>query len=134
VFALDTNTVSFLLRGEGRVAERLIEIDPAKVAIPTVVLHELRYGLLRMSPAAAAARRREHLEQFIGCITILPLDERSAAEAAAIRVELERLGTPIGPFDVLIAGTARAHGATLVTHNTREFGRIEGLVVEDWYS
>ena len=48
-------------------------------------------------------------------------------------MELERLGTPIGPFDVLIAGTARAHGATLITHNTREFGRIEGLAVEDWY-
>jgi len=133
VFALDTNTVSFLLRGEGRVAEHLIETDPATIAIPSVVIHELRYGLLRMGTTAAAVRRREQLELFIGCITILPLDERSAAEAAAIRVELERLGTPIGPFDVLIAGTARAHGATLITHNTREFGRIEGLRLEDWY-
>lgn len=131
MFALDTNTVSFLLRGEGRVAARLIATDPAQVAIPAVVVHELRYGLLRMG--TTVARRREDLEAFLGCIRVLPLDEREAAEAAAIRVELERLGTPIGPFDVLIAGTARACGATLVTHNTREFGRIERLGVEDWY-
>lgn len=132
MFALDTNTVSFLLRGEGRVATRLIGTDPARVAIPAVVVHELRYGLLRLGPAGT--RRHDDLDGFLSCICVLPLDERAAAEAAAIRVELERVGTPIGPFDVLIAGTARARGATLVTHNTREFGRIEGLGVEDWYS
>jgi len=131
MFALDTNTVSYLLRGQGRVASRLMATDPADIAVPAVVVHELRYGLLRMGSAGAS--RRDDLEAFLACLQILPLDAPAAAEAAAIRYELEMRGQTIGPFDLLIAGIARAQRAVLVTHNRREFERVPGLEVVDWY-
>ena len=131
MFALDTNTVSYLLRGQGRVASRLMATDPADIAVPAVVVHELRYGLLRMGSAGIA--RRDDLEAFLACLRILPLDGPAAAEAAAIRYELEARGQTIGPFDVLIAGIARSQHAVLVTHNRREFERVPGLEVADWY-
>ena len=56
-----------------------------------------------------------------------------AKASAQIRHDLERTGTPIGPYDLLIAGTVLSHGAILVTHNTREFGRVRGLILEDWF-
>lgn len=130
MFALDTDTVSFFLRGQGRVAERLSLSDPANIGIPSIVLHELRYGMLR---AGGGTRKREDLEAFLGAISVLPFDARSADAAAAARLELDRIGQQIGPFDILIAGTALASGAILVTHNVREFGRIRNLRLEDWY-
>ena len=130
MFALDTDTVSCFLRGQGRVAERLALSDPATIGIPSIVLHELRYGMLR---AGGATRKQDDLEIFLGAISVLPFDARSAQAAAEARLELDRLGQPIGPFDILIAGTALASGATLVTHNVREFGRIQDLRLEDWY-
>jgi tRNA(fMet)-specific endonuclease VapC len=71
--------------------------------------------------------------QFVKCTTVLDFGRNAAHCAARIRAELERKGTPIGPFDTLIAGTAVSNQATLVTRNTREFRRIEGLAMEDWY-
>ncbi len=130
MFALDTDTVSFFLRGQGSVAERLSLSDPASIGIPSIVLHELRYGMLR---AGGGTRKREDLETFLGSISVLPFDARAADAAAQARLELDRSGQQIGPFDVLIAGTALAHGAVLVTHNVREFGRIPNLRIEDWY-
>lgn len=130
MFALDTDTVSFFLWGQGRVAERLSLSDPANIGIPSIVLHELRYGILR---AGGGTRKREDLEAFLGAISVLPFDARSADAAAAARLELDRLGRQIGPFDILIAGTALASGAVLVTHNVREFGRIQDLRLDDWY-
>ncbi len=65
--------------------------------------------------------------------SIIPFSEKEAQWAARIRADLEKRGVPIGPFDIMIAGTAMAHQAILVTHNLREFSRIEGLVLEDWY-
>jgi tRNA(fMet)-specific endonuclease VapC len=64
---------------------------------------------------------------------VLPFGDEEARVAARLRSSLERTGRPIGPLDTLIAGTALCHGATLVTRNVREFARIEGLAVEDWY-
>jgi tRNA(fMet)-specific endonuclease VapC len=130
MFALDTDTVSFFLRGQGRVAERLAASDPASICIPSIVLHELRYGMLR---AAGGTRKRDDLEAFLGAILVLPFDARSADAAAEARLELDRVGQQIGPFDILIAGTALAGGCILITHDVREFGRIPNLRVEDWY-
>ncbi|MGQ0384122.1 MAG: PIN domain-containing protein [Gammaproteobacteria bacterium] len=130
MYALDTDTVSYWLRGQGRVAERLSSAEPSAIAVPAIVLHELRYGMLR---AGTAARKRAELEGFLGLLTVLPLDAPAAEAAARARLELERAGVQVGPFDILIAGTALASGSTLVTHNTREFSRIRGLRLEDWY-
>jgi tRNA(fMet)-specific endonuclease VapC len=130
VYALDTNTVVFFFKGAGRVAERLLAVRPADVAIPAVVLYELEVGAMR-SPAAR--KRREQLDALVEAVDILPFGAGEARAGARIRAELERAGAPIGPLDTLIAATALHHGATLVTHNAREFGRVKGLKIEDWF-
>lgn len=127
--ALDTNTLSYFLRGEGRVAGRLRAVAPHEVALPAVVVYEVNFGLRR-------AGRQPQLEAFARMVqvtTVLDFDVACADHAARIRVELEARGTPIGPIDLLIAATARRHGRMLVTHNTREFSRVPDLALDDWY-
>jgi tRNA(fMet)-specific endonuclease VapC len=129
VIALDANTVSYYFRDEGRVKERLLATPPQQVAIPALVVYEINFGLRR-------AARRTQLEAFgrmVEATTVLAFATDAADHAARIRVELEAAGTPIGPIDLLIAATARRHRCTLVTHNTREFSRVAGLAIEDWY-
>ncbi|MBM3788553.1 MAG: type II toxin-antitoxin system VapC family toxin [Acidobacteria bacterium] len=70
---------------------------------------------------------------LVGACRVLPFDEMAARTAARIRLDLEARGSPIGPIDTLIAATALAHGAILVTHNVREFERVAGLIIEDWF-
>ncbi|MCU0759735.1 MAG: PIN domain-containing protein [Steroidobacteraceae bacterium] len=130
MFVLDTNTVAYFFRGEGRVAARLLATPPREVAIAAIVAYELRFGIARL---LQATRRSEQLEQLLSWITILPFDDAAARRAAALRADLERLGQPIGPHDTLIAGTVLAVGATLVTRNLAEFSRVPGLELEDWY-
>lgn len=130
MYVLDTNTLSYFFRGEGRVAERLTTVSPSEVGIPTIVLFEIEAGIARSEDAA---RRRGQLDQALATIPTLPFGREEARAAARIRAELEATGKPIGPYDVLIAGTALANGATLVTRNEREFRHIRGLVVENWY-
>jgi tRNA(fMet)-specific endonuclease VapC len=100
------------------------------LALSTIVLYELRYGV------AESARRTENttrLSLFLQApIAILPFGHEDAGEAGDIRAALERAGTPIGPYDVLIAAQARRHDAVLVTANAREFARVPGLKTEDW--
>jgi tRNA(fMet)-specific endonuclease VapC len=131
MYALDTNTIAYFFRGEGRVAERVLACRPRDIAVPAVVAFELRYGVARM---ADPARRAAQLEAFLSTATILPLDNDCSRIAARTRAALERVGTPIGPLDTLIAATALAARAVLVTRNVREFGRVDGLQVEDWYA
>ncbi len=130
MYVLDTNTLAYFFRGEGRVAERLFKVPPAEVAIPAIVLFEIETGLAK-SPEAT--RRRAQLDEAVSTIRILPFGGNEARSAARIRADLEGAGKSIGPYDVLIAGTALAHGATLVTRNVREFRRISGLAIENWY-
>jgi len=66
-------------------------------------------------------------------VRVIPFDDRAAQASAGIRAGLEMKGTPIGPYDVLIAGSALAHGVTLVTRNTKEFSRVDGLSLESWF-
>jgi tRNA(fMet)-specific endonuclease VapC len=130
LYALDTNSLSYFLKGRGRVGERLLAQPPAKVGLPSVVLYELVYGASRsQAPPDLKAR----LEALLRSLPILPFGEAEARAAARIRADLETAGKPIGPHDVLIAATVLAHGATLVTRNVREFRRVKGLRVEDWY-
>lgn len=130
MFALDTNSVIYFFKGMGRVAERLLATPPAEVGIPTVVVYELQVGLLK---ARRPKRRQRQLDEFLRWVKVIPFDTDEARESAELRVLLERAGTPIGPMDVLIAGTVKANGATLVTHNTTEFRRVKGLAIEDWF-
>lgn len=94
------------------------------------MIFELEFGLAKSS---RSQQRREHLCELISLAQVLPFGPVEAKAAARIRSELEQAGIPIGPYDLLIAATALSHGATLVTHNTREFSRVHGLMLEDWY-
>ena len=129
---LDTNTISYYFRGDPQVVPRLQAVPPAEIGVPAIVEYELRFGLLRLPPQAAAPRL-EALAQLLRPMQVLPFDSACAAHAASIRVALEATGTPIGPHDTLIAATALRHQATLVTRNVREFSRVPGLQCLNWH-
>ena len=130
MFVLDTNTLIYFFKGMGRVAERLLAHSPQGIGIPAVVLYELEVGLAK---SVQPEKRQQQLAQMQAVVAILPFGTAEAQAAAQIRAALERAGEPIGPYDVLIAATALANGGILVTHNVREFGRVPGLQIEDWY-
>lgn len=130
MYALDTNTLIFYFKGLGRVRQHLLATPPREVAVPAVVLYELEVGLAKSN---SPAKRRGQLSSLLALVTLLPLGAAEAAAAARVRAGLEQVGTPIGVIDTLIAGTALAHGATLVSHNLGEFDRVDGLQLVDWY-
>lgn len=128
-YALDTNALSYAWRGEGRVEEHLRR-NRAAVGVPAVVVFEARHGLALRS---IGARRERALTELLRALPSIPFDERAAEHAADISARLYKDGRPIGLSDALIAGTVRANGLVLVTRNEREFGRVPGLLLEDWY-
>lgn len=130
MYVLDTNTLIYFFKGMGRVAHRLLNTPPKDISIPTIVLFELEVGIAK---SQAPAKRTAQLNSLVALVNVLTFGPDEAKSAARIRVQLEQKGSPIGPFDTLIAGTALAHQAVLVTHNMNEFGRINGLMLEDWY-
>lgn len=133
MLVLDSNTISYYLRGDPQVVPRLQAVRPADLGVPSIVEYELRYGLLRL-PQEAAAPRLDALVQLLRPMQMLPFDAECAAHAARIRATLEAAGTTIGPHDTLIAATALRHQATLVTRNVREFARVPGLHVLNWHA
>ncbi|MBP9218103.1 MAG: type II toxin-antitoxin system VapC family toxin [Sterolibacterium sp.] len=129
---LDSNIISYYLRGDPQIVPRVQALAPAKVGMPAIVEYELRYGLLRL-PQDAAKPRLAALMQLLQPMQRLPFDSDCAAQAARIRAELEAAGTPIGSHDTLIAATALRYQATLVTRNVREFSRVPGLQWLNWH-
>ncbi len=126
-FLLDTNAVIALMKGESRVTERLRQHAPQDFGMPAIVAHELFYGAYR------SQRREQNLARVQALqFEVLDLDLEDARRAGEIRALLSEAGTPIGPYDVLIAGQALARSLTLISRNTREFKRVESLRVEDW--
>ncbi len=129
MYVLDTNALIHFFKGREPLVERLLSKPRGDIGLPTVALYEIEVGVLK---SANSSKRRSQLQEFVSCVRLLPFGSKEASTAAKIRVELEREGFPIGPLDNLIAGTALSHRATLVTHNLREFERVEGLTLEDW--
>jgi tRNA(fMet)-specific endonuclease VapC len=128
-FLLDTSTCIRHLRGTSpAISARLQHAGPDAV-LCAIVVHELFFGVER---SKYATRELALVEQFRRAYISLPLDDRIAIEAARLRAALASVGTPIGPYDLLIAATAAIHNLTVITCNTGEFGRIPGLVVQDW--
>ena len=130
MWVLDTNTLIYFFKGEGNVAESLFNKTPADIGIPSIVLYELQVGIAK---STWPEKRSAQLAELMAVVQVLPFHQQEAKAAAEIRASLEAEGNPIGPYDTLIAGTALAHGAILVSRNTREFARVKGLRVEDWY-
>jgi tRNA(fMet)-specific endonuclease VapC len=126
---LDTDTCIGVLRQRPGMVQRLSQFAPTDCAVSVVTVYELFCGLAK---AQDPGKERQKVERFVAAIVELPLDRAGAEAAAKIRAELERQGTPIGPYDLLIAGQAVASGLTLVTKNVREFQRVSGLKLETW--
>lgn len=133
MLVLDSNTISYYLRGDPKVVPCLQALSPAEIGVPAIVEYELRYGLMRL-PQEAAKARLAALMQLLRPMQLLPFDSECATQAARIRVDLEAACTPIGPHDVLIAATALRHQSALVTRNSREFSRVPGLQWLDWHA
>ncbi|MDL1964000.1 MAG: type II toxin-antitoxin system VapC family toxin [Deltaproteobacteria bacterium] len=130
MYILDTNTLIYFFKGIGDVAGILLSKSPKDISIPSIVLYELKVGIAK---STKPNKRRKQLESLISRISISSFGAKEAEVAAMIRANLESKGTPIGPYDTLIASTALSTNATLVTHNTKEFERVNGLNIEDWY-
>jgi len=129
VYILDTNTLIYFFKGIGKVADNLLAVSPKDIGIPAVVLYELEYGIAR---STSPRKRTKQLEELCALVEVLNFGSEAAKASAMIRAALEKKGTPIGPYDVMIAGTAVSKQGILVTSNTKEFRRIPKLQLIDW--
>lgn len=130
IFLPDTNVwIRFLNPGANHVKEHFFSLDPTSIRICSVVKAELYYGAMKSS---RTAENLSLLDGFFVNFESLPFDDDAARKYGEIRSTLARLGTPIGPNDLMIASVASVHKAVVVTHNTREFSRVTGLQLEDW--
>lgn len=129
-YMLDTNICIYAIKHktEAVIKNFLLHV-PEEMCISAVTYAELMYGVEK---SKAIEKNRIALSLFLSPLTILEFQASAAEEYGKVRAELESKGMPIGPMDLLIAGHARSDGLILVTNNTREFCRVEGLVVEDW--
>ncbi len=130
MYLLDTNIVSYWMRGETGVLERIQSHSPADLALSTITLAEIWYGIEK-SPHKKR-ERQERIEQISRVLRIYPFDETAAQHYASIRNQLEKNGRAISERDTQIAAIAQANALVVVTHNTKEFARIAHLKVEDW--
>lgn len=130
MFALDANTLIYFFKGVGQVRNRVTAASPSDIAIPSVALYELEVGIAQSNQPS---KRRAQLDALLATVSVLPFDSAAAKRAAEVSSALQKKGTVIGPMDNLIAGTALAYDATLVTHNVAEFRRVQGLKFTDWY-
>ena len=129
-YVLDTNTLIYFFKGLGHVSKHMLAQSPSELGIPTVVLFELEVGIAK---STSPGKRKSQLQEITALVNALPFGIAESKSAAQIRVNLEKQGLPIGPYDVLIAATAMANNMILVTQNQKEFVRIESLRIEDWY-
>lgn len=127
-YLLDTNAVIALLKdADTPIGRRVRMCRPADVFVSSIVLHELFYGAFK------SARTERNVALVDGLrFGALEFSREDARDAGEVRASLAAKGTPIGPYDVLIAGQARARGLVLITRNTDEFARVPGLLMEDW--
>lgn len=130
IYLLDTNVcIKLLNKNNIAVVNKLKTHLPEKICLSTIVQFELYYGAYKSSNLE---QNLVKLERFFSQFNILPFDEKSAKIAGKIRTELNKLGTPIGVYDLQIASIALAHNLILVTHNVQEFSRLKNLKYEDW--
>ena len=127
MFLPDTNTCSHFMRGHEALVRRWLDAAPL-LRLSAIVVAELEYGAAKVG----STRQRARLEDFVATLPNEPFSVADAAQFGQLRTGLERRGEIIGPFDLLIAAQALRLGATVVTHNVREFQRVPGLKVEDW--
>ena len=130
MYVLDANVVLDYFRERGKVAANLLAIPPGEIALPAIAAYEIWVGVIG---SQNPARRRAQFEQFLAVVPVLEFDAATGRKAAELRHAMERKSEAIGPLDTIIAGTALAYDASLVTRNVREFARVPGLNVVNWY-
>jgi tRNA(fMet)-specific endonuclease VapC len=130
MYLLDSNTLIYSFKGQGRVREKLMAHSAKDVFLCTPVIWEILSGTLKSERPQGQLDSLRLLQQRYA---MLDFDATAMREAASVRATLELAGQPIGTVDTLIAGIALANKLTLVTHNTREFSRVPGLSIDDWY-
>ena len=127
---LDTNIVSYWMRGDQDILSRIMVYRPCDLAICTITVAEIFYGIEK-SPVRKKERRKK-IDSICSQLEILVFDEPAAEKYGIIRARLEKKGIPISERDIQIAAIGLAGGHCVVTHNTKEFKRVDGLIVEDW--
>ena len=127
-YLLDTNALTAWIKKDARFIARIHTKTPADLAISVMTEHEVLFGIA----SNPGLRLRTVTEGILKLLPRLTISSQEVSVAAKIRADLKLRGTPICPYDLLIAATALANNMVMVTHNTREFSRVEGLVLEDW--
>lgn len=128
-YMLDTNICIFTIKNKPQQVRDAFSRHHGQLCISSVSLMELIYGAEK---SASPERNLTVVEGFAARLEVLSYDEMAATHTGQLRAELARNGTPIGPYDQLIAGHARSRGLIIVTNNRREFDRVPGLRIEDW--
>ncbi len=128
-YMLDTNICIFTVKNRPAHMRDVFNRHHGQMCISAVSLMELIYGAEK---SASPERNLAVVEGFAARLDVLPYDEIAASHTGQLRAELAKSGTPIGPYDQMIAGHARSLGLIVVTNNRREFDRVPGLRVEDW--
>lgn len=128
-YLLDTNICIFVIKGHGPGLSERFAREEAHLCMSSVTLAELSYGAEK---SAATDRNRQALAAFAARLAVVDFDAGAAAAYGTVRAALERAGTPIGPYDTMIAAHALSRNLSVVTNNRREFDRVRGLRVEDW--
>lgn len=130
MYLLDTNIVSYWMRGHQPLLERIKSHSPKDLSIAAITLAEVYYGIEKS--LVKKKERRSKIEQIRSILEIRPFDEAAAAKYGIIRAQLEKIGQVISERDLQIASIAMANRLCVVTHNTSGFNRVEKLKVEDW--
>jgi tRNA(fMet)-specific endonuclease VapC len=129
-YLLDTNVISDFVKGHPAVMARIKSTPPPMLGISSITAMEIEFGL-QLNPERA--RKLAHIiEALLTRVEILDFSREDARTAATLRAALQKRGTPIGPYDVLLGGCALRRGLIFVTANTGEFARIDGLQLENW--
>jgi len=129
-FLFDTNAVISLLGQKSEsLIDRVLHCSEGEIGISTIVSHELYFGAYKSQKVSF---NLETIRLFLKDFVLLPFDEEDSRQAGEIRAELKTIGKPIGPYDALIAGQAKARDLILVSNNVREFERVPDLQLEDW--
>ena len=130
-YMLDTNICIFIIKEKHQSVLEHLQENRGELAISAITLAELEHGV---AASAFPERNALALMRFLVIAKCLPFSHHAAAEYGKVRADLQKRGKPIGAMDMLIAAHAKSEGLTLVTNNTREFERVEGLPLEDWVS
>jgi tRNA(fMet)-specific endonuclease VapC len=128
-YMLDTNIVIYTMKNRPQAVREAFQRHYGQMCISSVTYMELVYGAERSSNPE---RNLNEIEGFAARLEVLPYDNGAAVHTGQVRAELAAKGTPIGPYDQMIAGHARSMGLVVVTNNTKEFSRVDGLRLENW--